>query len=208
MKNLIVIVFAVLMPLLVFAQVIDDSSIKQLESGEYTLEEGKIQVTFSDTSSPDYVQQEFDKMGLKILSSNFQPIILTIEDAPATKLMVELEDSKWVDFIMSESAGISDEDIGELSKKDSLDNNRVNQMLAQLNHGGEYKFIVIGLTYAATLSEVAEIKSNYPDLNIQVSEFSERTAVIQTETEKELETMDELKKLAYVKNTALIGNLE
>lgn len=207
MKKLIVIVFAVLMPLFAFAQVIDDSSIKQLESGEYTLEEGRIQVTFSDTVSPDYVQQEFEKMGLKILSSNFQPIVLTIENAPATELMKQLEDSKWVDFIMSESAGISDEDINELSDKDTLDNNRVNQMLAQLNHGGEYKFIIIGLTYAATIAEVAEIKSNYPDLDIQVSEYSERTAVIQTAEAKEMETMDELKKLGYVKSTAFIGSV-
>lgn len=208
MKKLIVIVFAVIAPILVFAQVMDDSSIKKLESGEYSLEEGKIQVTFSDTVSPDYVQEEFDKMGLKILSSNFQPIILKIENSPATELMKELEDSEWVDFIMSESAGISDEDISELSEKDTLDNNRVNQMLAQLNHSGEYKFVIIGLTYNATISEVAEIKSKFPDLDIQVLEYSERTAIIQTEAEKEMETMDELKKLAYVKNTAFIGSLE
>ncbi len=208
MKKVIGFVFAVVLPFLAFAQVMDDSDIKKLEDGEYKLEEGKIQVTFSDTVSPDYIEREFEKMGLKILSSSFQPLVLTIENASGSEIMKELEDNKWVEFIMSESEGISDDDVKEFNKKDTLDNSRINQMLTELNHSSEYKFIMVGLTYAATLAEVSEIRNKFPDLDIQIAEYAERTAIIETEAKKELETMDELKKLAYVKNTAFIGNLE
>ena len=69
-------------------------------------------------------------------------------------------------------------------------------------------FIIVGLTHNASQEMVEELRSAYPELEILVEENSERTAIVKTEVDKELEAMDELKKLHFVKNTALIGSLE
>jgi archaellum component FlaC len=109
---------------------------------------------------------------------------------------------------MSESAGIKDEDIEEMSRKDTVDSDRINTVLTQLNQTGNYEFIIVGLTYSATEERVDELRKAYPKLEILVEEKSQRMAILKTEEEKELEAMDELMKLSFVKNTAMVGVVE
>jgi archaellum component FlaC len=120
----------------------------------------------------------------------------------------EIESLDFVDFIMSESAGIKDEDIEEMSRKDTVDSDRINTVLTQLNQTGNYEFIIVGLTYSATEERVDELRKAYPKLEILVEEKSQRMAILKTEEEKELEAMDELMKLSFVKNTAMVGVVE
>ena len=208
MRQLAITIFCVFMPLLVGAQVMDDTNIKKLEQGGYNLEAGKVQVTFSDTVSPDFVNHQLSELGYEILSSTFQNIILSIENNPKPGQLNEIESLDYVDFVMSESAGIKDEDIEEMSRKDTVDSDRINTVLTQLNQTGQYEFIIVGLTHNASQEMVEKLRSAYPELEILVEENSERTAIVKTEVDKELEAMDELKKLHFVKNTALIGSLE
>jgi ribonucleotide reductase alpha subunit len=205
LSNVLILFF---FPVIVFAQVVDDSAINKIQKGNYSIEKGKIQVTFADTVSPDFIEKEMGLMGLKLLSSNFQPIMLRVTEIPEALTMKDLEDNKWVEFIMSESAGLDEKEFQEINKEDTVDSKRINDMLAQLNHSGKYEYIMLGLTYAATDEAISEILSIHPDLNIEIEERGERTAVIETKPDQELAVMDELNKLSYVKNTAMIGYLE
>ncbi|MDR9415996.1 MAG: hypothetical protein RI564_06920 [Gracilimonas sp.] len=208
MKLLSYVLILFFFPVIAFAQVVDDSAINKIQKGNYSIEKGKIQVTFADTVSPDFIEKEMGLMGLKLLSSNFQPIMLRVTEIPEALTMKDLEDNKWVEFIMSESAGLDEKEFQEINKEDTVDSKRINDMLAQLNHSGKYEYIMLGLTYAATDEAISEILSIHPDLNIEIEERGERTAVIETKPDQELAVMDELNKLSYVKNTAMIGSLE
>ena len=137
MRQLAITIFCVFMPLLVGAQVMDDTNIKKLEQGVYNLEAAKVHVTFSDTVSPDFVNHQLSELGYEILSSTFQNIILSIENNPKPGQLNEIESLDYVDFVMSESAGIKDEDIEEMSRKDTVDSDRINTVLTQLNQTGQ-----------------------------------------------------------------------
>jgi hypothetical protein len=208
MEKLVIIIISVLIPFIGFAQVMDDTDIKKLKKGEYNIEAGKIQVTFSDTVSPTFVEQKLDELGYEILSSEINNIVLSIENNPSPQQLKELEDSEWVEFVVSEAAGNSDKELEEINKSDSLENDKVNQLLAKLTYSKEYEFVVVALTYSATEKTVEDIKATYPDLTFRVVQKSQRSAILKTEEDKELEAMDELKKLHFVKNTAMVGSLE
>lgn len=208
MKKLIGIIVYTLIPFFAFSQVMDDADIKKLEKGEYNLEAGKIQVTFSDTVSPNFLETKLDELGFKILSSNIQNIVLSIENNPSPEQLKELEESEWVEFVMSEAAGNSDKELEQINESASLEGKQVNQLLAKLTYSKEYEFVIVALTYSATEETVSNIKAKYPELKFKIVEKSERTAILKTEKDKELEAMDELKKLAFVENTAMVGSLE
>ncbi|MBO6584801.1 MAG: hypothetical protein JJ953_01720 [Gracilimonas sp.] len=208
MKQLVVIIVSVLVPFIGFAQVMDDTDIKKLEKGEYNIEAGKIQVTFSDTVSPTFIEQKLDDLGYEILSSEIKNIVLSIENNPSPQQLKELEESEWVEFVMSEAAGNSDKEMEEINDSDTLGSDKVNQLLAKLTYSKEYEYVVVALTYNATEITVEDIKAAYPDLKFEVLQQSQRSAILKTEEDKELEAMDELKKLDFVKNTAMVGNLE
>ncbi|MGN8225494.1 hypothetical protein [Gracilimonas sp. BCB1] len=208
MKQIVIILISALVPLISFAQVMDDTDIKKLEKGEYNIEAGKIQVTFSDTVSPTFVEQKLDELGYEILSSEIKNIVLSIESNPSPQQLKELEENEWVEFVMSEAAGSSDKEMEEINNSDTLESDKVNQLLAKLTYSKEYEYVVVALTYNATYKTVEDIKAAYPDLTFEVVQKSQRSAILKTEEEKELEAMDELKKLSFVKNTAMVGNLE
>lgn len=208
MKQIVIVLISALVPLISFAQVMDDTDIKKLEKGEYNIEAGKVQVTFSDTVSPTFVEQKLDELGYEILSSEIKNIVLSIESNPSPQQLKELEDSEWVEFVMSEAAGNSDKEIEEINNSDTLESDKVNQLLAKLTYSKEYEYIVVALTYNATEKTVEDIKAAYPDLTFEVLQKSKRSAILKTQEDKELEAMDELKQLSFVKNTAMVGNLE
>lgn len=208
MKQLVITVFCVLIPAFVFSQTMDDTNLKKLQEGGYTLEAGKVQVTFTDTVSREFAERKMAELGYEMVSSTFQNIILSIESNPKPGQLNEIESLDYVDFIMSESAGIKDEDIEEISRKDTVDSDRINTVLTQLNQTGEYEFIIVGLIPSATEEKVEELRKAYPELEILIEEVSQRMAILKTEEEKELEAMDELNKLSFVMNTAMVGVVE
>lgn len=208
MRILYTVLFTAFINIGAFAQVIDDSDLKKLESGQYQLDEGKIQVTFLDTISFDFMQHKLHELGYEVLNSDFQNIMLSVENDPKSGQLSEIEDNEWVDFIMSETSNISDNELEEISKNDSLDDKKVNLMLAQLNHRKSFDFIFISLNHKATAVEAYEIIGNYPELDIKIVRESQRTAIIKTELEKEAEAMEKLGQLDFVKSTAYLGVID
>lgn len=197
-----------LFPVSSFAQVMDDIDIKKLQSGQYSLAQGKIQVTFADTVHPDFISEEMEKLGYEILNSTFQNIILSIENDPKPTQLKKIENTEWVDFIMTESSEVKDEKIDEIAEEDSLKADKVNRMLAQLNYSTTYEYILVALNFRATTAMADSLIEQFPDLVFRTQEASVRTAILKTAPDKEMEAMDELNMLPYVINTAFIGTVD
>lgn len=208
MRYLLPALFSILLFLPAFGQVIDDSELKKLESGQIKLEPGKIQVTFLDTVTADYMESKLSELGYEVISSDFQNILLSVINDPKPEQLKEIEDNELVEFIMSETSNVSDEELEEISKSDSLDDSKVNQMLAQLNHSRSYDFIFVALSDKATTVDAYQIINKYPELDIRIIKENQRTAIIKTEYEKEAETMSALSELGFVKSTELLGVID
>jgi|AntRauTorcE11897_2_1112592.scaffolds.fasta_scaffold00162_17 hypothetical protein len=189
----------------VFAQIIDDSDLRKLESGKYKLEQGMIQVSFTDTVSADYMEQQLSKYGYEILSSNFKNILLTIQGEPIHEQLNELKANKWVEFLISSTTNITEEELKVISKMNSMDEEKADQLLSGLDKSrGSYP-VFISLIQSATSSEANNLISSYPDLDLRIIRESQRSAVIKTEPGKEAEVMEALGQMSFVKSTALIG---
>lgn len=209
MRKHILLIIGVLWPIFTLAQVMDDSAIDQLQKGNYSIEKGKIQVVFDDTTSQKFAVKELERRGYDVLESTFQNIVLSIENDPRSGQLAEIEEHEWVDFILSESSGISDESLEEINDKDTLDNAKINQILSQINRKNTgYEFITVGLKPTASMSVLEDLKTAHPNLEFRVAENSIRSAVIQTEEGKEEETIQNLKALPFIVDLTYIGSLK
>lgn len=208
MRYFLLTLFSILIFLPAFGQVIDDSELKKLESGQFKLEPGMIQVTFLDTVTADYMESKLSELGYEVISSDFENILLSVINDPKPEQLKEIEENEFVEFIMSETSNVSDEELEGISKSDSLDDNKVNQMLAQLNHSRKYDFIFVALNDEAIIDDAYQIINSYPELDIRIIKENQRTAIIKTEYKKEAETMSALNKLGFVKSTELLGIID
>lgn len=72
----------------------------------------------------------------------------------------------------------------------------------------KYEFVMVGFIYAATKDALPDFQDIHPELKFEIAIESERSAVIKTEEDRELDVMDELQKLPYVINTAMVGSID
>lgn len=207
MKNLIRILM-LLFPGLLMGQVMDESDINKLEQGKYKLEKGKVQVSFEDTVSLNYVQEEFRELELKILTTDFKPIILQVYEMPENLSLEELEENEWVELVFHTSADMDETAQEEIKKTYSSRFKEVISLYEQIKREGFYEITLVVMTSEAMKESFEKLLEQYPGMNAEIIQESEKSAVVQTEENRELDVMDLLNELDYVKNTAMIGSLE
>ncbi|WP_020403409.1 hypothetical protein [Gracilimonas tropica] len=207
MKNLIRILM-LLFPGLLMGQVMDESDINKLEQGKYKLEKGKVQVSFVDTVSLGYVKEEFGKLGLKILTTDFKPIILQVYEMPENLSLEELEENEWVELVFHTSANMDETAQEEIKEKYSSRLKEVISLYEQIKREGFYEITLVVMTSEAMKESFEKLLEQYPGMNAEILQQSEKSAVVETEENRELDVMDLLNELDYVKNTAMIGSLE
>ncbi|MEX2478460.1 MAG: hypothetical protein WD357_08490 [Gracilimonas sp.] len=205
---LFTILISLFLTITIFAQVIDDSDLKKLESGQYKIEQGMIQVSFSDTLSNNYMERKLSEYGYKILSSNFKNILLSIDGEPVREQLEEIKTNRWVEFIIGETTNITEEDIKRISEMNSLDKETMDKLYTQLEQNTNPDPVFISMSYNTTSSQANELISSYPDLGLRIIRGNQRSAVIKTEPGKEAETMEALEHISFVNSTAHIGVID
>ncbi|MDR9419861.1 hypothetical protein [Gracilimonas sp.] len=183
----------------IFAQNIDDTELKQLQSGEYGLKAGSIQATFTDAIHPDSALQQMKEKGHKIVSTEFKPILLSIQGEISEEQLTALKENKWVNMVINESE--------ILSQQQGADP----EILKKIKENTDImptEFTMIQLKLEANKKSVDELRMQFPDLSFKMTWSGSRTAVIETEPGKEIDLMDELKKLDIIESTAMIGLLK
>lgn len=186
-----------------FAQVIDDTELKNLQSGDYELQSGHIQATFTDDIHPDSVIIQLQRNGYKIVRTDFKPITLSIESEISEEQLTALQENKWVDLILNDTL----RNPQSLSNQQEIDASALQdiQENAQLIPP---QLTVIQLKMEATKDAVEELRSEFSDLQFKMLWSGSRNAIIETEPGKEMDVMDELKKLDVIESTAMIGLLK
>lgn len=208
MKQIIVLLLSILMSVPAFGQVIDASELNKLESGQFKLEPGKVQITFADTVTDGYMQKKISELGYEVLNSNFQNILLTVTNNPKPEELKKIEDHESVEYVINETSDLNADIIKKVFKNYFLDDSKIEQMLSQKNQNSRLQITFIALHGKATVADAEQIITNNPELDIHIMRKNHRTAIIKTDLEREAEAMDALSQLKIVKSTALLGVIE
>lgn len=193
-------VFLLLLTTTVTAQVIDDTELKQLQSGEYGLESGQIQAIFIETIHPDSALAQLKRKGYTITRTDFKPIMLNIEGKIPENKLKALQEHKWVDRFINEAPKKL---LDQQQKKDSTLNKileNTDSMPPQLS--------IVQLKMEATGEAVNDLRTQFPELTFKISWAGSRSVVIETEPGTEIDVMDELKNLDIIESTAMMGMLK
>lgn len=186
----------------------DDSNIKRLQDGQFSFAKGEVQVTFSDTVSPDFVREQLNILGYEILNLNVQPIFAWIQNTPDEEQLRALEKDSRVNRIVVEQRGISEIALYEMFERDSLSQEEQKEAMERFRAMEDQKIVRLFFNYNVDEQAARTFINEYQDIDFRLDMVSPKTAIVKTEVEKEAEAMEALELLVYIKSTAYIGIID
>ncbi|HET8865410.1 MAG TPA: hypothetical protein VFM80_06895 [Gracilimonas sp.] len=208
MKLLTFLLLSVFLSSTLSAQVIDDSDLKKLESGQYKLAEAKIQVSFELGVSEEEMRTEITRLGYEVESAIFENIVLNINNKPEESQIEEIAALAVVNSVLDLRHTYDPNMLNQIKQSRMMSDSELNELIEQLEEEGPQGLLLVYLNAEAIESTVEEIRSQFENLEMNIFRPAQRTAIIKTEPGKELEAMDELNAQSFVESTAFIGVIE
>jgi hypothetical protein len=190
------------------AQVIDTSELDKLQSGEYKIAEGQLQVVFADTTTKAFTLQEMHKLGIEVKSTDFKSILMIIENHPEKNHIRSIQKDDAVYFILNEASYINSGENLMATERNIMEGNIDPEAVSEFKFKDEYQVVMIQLIETATMQDANSIIDLHPDLKFRVLMEPRRSAVIQTSPDKEEEIISILESKPYVQSVAYMGVIE
>lgn len=208
MRYLILSFCMALIPVLVIAQTMDDSELQKLQTGEYKLAEGKIQVSFEHGVSEEEMRAEVTRLGYEVESAVFESFVLNIDNKTNEVQLAEIKALSVVDSVVDLRHEYDSEMLNEIKESRKMSDSEFNKFLEEVEEHGPLGILLVYLNADAPESTVEVLRSQFENLEISVFKPAQRTAIIKTEVGKELEAMDKLNTSSFVENSAFVGVIE
>lgn len=190
------------------AQVIDTSELDKLQSGEYKIAEGQLQVVFADTTTQSFVESEFTSLGVELKSLEFDNVILSIGNHPSRDQIRLLQDEASVKAVMNESSYLSSDSQEQIQINGSGFQNIEPDNLSEFEFKEAYQFVFVIMDDNVNAERAGILINRYPDLKLNIFTKGRRAAVVVTSPDKEEEIISILESKPYVQSVAYMGVLE
>ncbi|MCG8372725.1 MAG: hypothetical protein MI700_04300 [Balneolales bacterium] len=179
------------------------STINQVEQGEHKFAKGAILVSLVDTVSPEFVQYQFQRLGLEILQNHIYPVTGHSTLGLTSSQIEWLSSHPFIQEIIIRESGLTEQKIAELvSGKNSQDSLRMTQSLQSLM-SNPTKHIVFKHSITHNMAET--FAEQFSEYEIRIQYYNPKSVVVQTIPGKEAETIKKVEELIYVQNTAFIA---
>lgn len=190
------------------AQVIDTSELDKLQSGEYKIAEGQLQVVFADTTTQSFVESEFTSLGVELKSLEFDNVILSIGNHPSRDQIRLLQDEASVKAVMNESSYLTSDSQEQIPINGSRFQNLEPDNLSEFEFKEAYQFVFVIMDNNVNAERAGILIDRYPDLKLNIFTKGRRAAVVVTSPDKEEEIISILESKPYVQSVAYMGVLE
>lgn len=190
------------------AQVIDTSELDKLQSGEYKIAEGQLQVVFADTTTQSFVESEFTSLGVELKSLEFDNVILSIGNHPSRDQIRLLQDEASVKAVMNESSYLSSDSHEQIPINGSGFQNIEPDNLSEFEFKEAYQFVFVIMDDNVNAERAGILIDQYPDLKLNIFTKGRRAAVVVTSPDKEEEIISILESKPYVQSVAYMGVIE
>ena len=183
------------------------AQIQRIESGQYKFAKGEIEITFVDTVSKIYSEEQVTKAGYEVISSNISPIMFILPMNIKELDISEFEHDSLVQTIIAKPRAYDSTAVEEMIVRQNLNKEEADRSRAGFRKMSETVWVRIRLQYwvddeTASLFYM-EYKDKGFDLNPQM--IVPRTMVVKTIPGKENEAMRELRELEIVESVAFIA---
>lgn len=208
MRTLLIFFISLLLYVSLNAQTIDTSELNKLQSGEYSIAEGQLQILFTDTTTEAFAFQELHKLGLQIKSSEFNNILLAVRNHPQKKQIQSIQEDDAVLLVFNEDSYINTpEDLTTIART-IMEQKVAPESVSEFVFKDEYEILMIMLNEKATMQDANRLIDKHPEVEFNTLFKARRSAVVQAESGKEDEIISTLESKPYIKSVAYMGVIE
>ncbi|MFP8489971.1 hypothetical protein ACKGJO_12860 [Gracilimonas sp. Q87] len=208
MRSLLIFLFTILPLFVIQAQVIDTSELNKLQSGQYKLAEGQLQVVFNDTTTLSFIQKELHSLGLQIKQSEFENVVMIIENHPEKDDIRSLQKNETVKMVINEASYLKSESGGTAPLTDISLQSIDPDLISDFKFKDQYQVVFVILEDNAAIKDADRIIGQYQNLKFNTLNQGRRAAVILTGTNDEDEIITLLESKPYVNSVAYMGIIE
>ncbi len=197
--------FFFFLPVLCSAQVIDNSAVDNLSQGTVNFIEGEFAVYLADTVSPGFIRQQFAALDIQISFNGIEPIVISLANTPSDSTLKKLYSHPKV-LSFKELDTEKDYEIfeQELRKKKLSKEAYQVARLDFLSSQSTDNFLIT-FDYSVNIVGLKKIMREFKDAAYFVKQNYPRIVNVGVSPGTELEKMDKIEALPYVKFTAMIA---
>lgn len=188
------------------AQVIDDSSVDQIQNGNYNFTEGRFVAYLADTVSPTFVREQFQQLNITILEETIEPLLIAIVNTPSKESLKKLEVQEHVVGVYRTTFE---------SERRMLENKLIDPNLTASQKKAIRQLLsmpaedyVIEFDYSIDVNKAKKLMGEFRDIAYKIVRNSFRTVTLQAEPGNEPLLMDKVEQLPFVVSTAMIGTVK
>ncbi len=191
-----------------YAQVIDDSSIDDINSGKVSFVEGRFVAYLTDTVSIGFIFEQFSLLGLQLAGTDIHPLQITIVNNPPDSTVYRLRSHPGIAFVESTRSDLVESAFMDSLKKlnltpEAFQNARIDFLRSQ-----PIGSFIIEFDYSVNEARLKEIMGGFRNVAYNITQNIARTVQIYTEPGNEEQVMAKVDSLPFVQYVALIGLLE
>tara|TARA_R110002096_G_scaffold237751_7_gene428652 strand:- start:8032 stop:8673 length:642 start_codon:yes stop_codon:yes gene_type:complete len=197
--------FFFLFPVFCSAQVIDNSAVENLNQGTVNFIEGEFAVYLADTVSPAFIRQQFAALDIRISFNGIEPIIISLANTPSDSTLKKLSSHPKV-LAFKELDTEKDYQIFEQElRKKKLSKEAYQQARLDFLSSQSTDSYLITFDYSVNDAVLKKIMREFKDVAYFIKQNFPRIVNVEVVPGTELEKMDTIETLPYIKFTAMIA---
>ncbi len=199
------ITFLFFLPVLCSAQVIDNSAVENLNQGTVNLIEGEFVVYLADTVSPGFIRRQFSALDIRISYNGIEPIIISLANTPSDSTLKKLTSHpKVLAFQALDTEKDYDIFEQELRKK-NLSKKAYQQARLDFLSSQPTDSYLITFDYSVNEDGLKKLMRDFTDVAYFIKQNFPRIVNVEVAPGTELEKMDKIEGLPYVRFSAMIA---
>lgn len=191
---------------LVFSALVS-AQIQRIESGQYKFAKGEIEITFVDTVSKIYAEEQVSKAGYEVISSNISPIKFILPIHIEELDVSAFESDSLVQTVMAKPRVYNSTAVEEMIVRQNMNKEEAEKARNRSRRMSEIVWVRIWLQYWVDEETASRFHVEYKDkgFDLKSQMIVPKTMIVKTIPGKENEAMRELKKLDIVESAAFIA---
>ena len=191
-----------------YAQIIDDSSIDDINSGKVSFVEGRFVAYLADTVSPSVVFEQFNLLDLQLADADIHPLQITVVNTPADSTIYQLRSHPEIRFVEAIQTNLDESDFLDSLKKLDLSFEAFQNARFDFLRSQSIGSFVIEFDYSVNETKLKKIMGEFRNVAYNITQNIARTIQVYSDPSNEEEIMTRVDSLPFVKYVALIGVLE
>ncbi len=204
MKKLLILPLLLMISFSGSAQIIDDSSVDQAQSG-YNFVEGRFVAYLADTVSPGFIEKVFQELEIPVLDMEIEPLVISIINQPSEKSLAALNNHSKIMTMHTMVDKTSELRLEQMLKERGYSEEQIKELKSKAAETNRY---LIRFDYSVNEQIAKTIMGEFRDVAYRIMSTPYKTVTLKAKEGEEPALMYRVEQLDFVEATAMIGSIK